>query len=50
MDNCLVQLSLATAASVSTTIGDQISMSIFGDSPSDETLNRGLGAALAATV
>ena len=36
----LVQSIIATVALVSTWIGDRISMSISGDSPSDETLNR----------
>ena len=38
--NCLVQSDKAMAASVSTWMGDPISMSISRDSPSDETLNR----------
>ena len=41
MVNCLVQSSSTMAASVSTGMGDRISMSIYGDSPSDETLNQG---------
>ena len=31
-------------------MSDRISISISGDSPSDKTLNRGLGASLEATV
>ena len=40
----------ATAASVSTWMGDHINMSISGDSLSDEILNQALGAALAVAV
>ena len=38
----MVQSGLAGEASASTWMGDRISMSISGESPSDETLNRGL--------
>ena len=38
---CLVHLGQATSPSVSTWMGDRISMSISVNSPSDETLNRG---------
>ena len=48
--NRLVRWSKAALALVCTWMGDRSSMSIFADSPLDETLNRGPhGAALAAT-
>ena len=44
--NCLVQSDKATAASINSWMDDRISMSISGDKPSDETLNRDRSLAL----